>query len=96
MDQIPTPSATVSLAQLLSQYVVADESSMGEATGGQDAPVTEKVDEVVELKDNVCVGPFQMEILKGRAAKAPAYPMHTMTVPHRHTVVECGKACPLP
>ena len=35
-------------------------------------PAMEEVDEVVELKDNVRMGPFQIEILKGRAAKVPA------------------------
>ena len=58
--------------------------------------MTEEVDEVVELKDNVHVGPFQTEILKGRAARVPAYHMHVMIVPIRHTEVESGKAHPLP
>ena len=86
----------VCLAQLLSRCVVADETSMSEVLGGQDAPTTEEVDEVVELKDIVCVGPFQTEILKGRAARVPAYHMHIMIMPIRHTEVESGKAHPLP
>ena len=68
----------------------------GEASGGQDAPVMEEVDEVVELKDNVHMGPFQTEILKGRAAEVPACHMHVMILPIRHVEVESGKACPLP
>ena len=75
---------------------MADESSTGEVSGGQDVPMTDDVDEVVELKDNVHVGPFQTEILKGRAARAPAFHMHVMIGPIRHTEVESGKACPLP
>ena len=75
---------------------MADESSTGEASGGQDAPMTEDVDEVVELKDNVCVDPFQTEILKGRAARAPAHHTHIMIVLIRCAEVESGKACPLP
>ena len=75
---------------------MADESSTGEASGGPDAPVTEEVDEVVELKDSVCVGPFKMEILKGRAARAPAYHTYVMIAPLRHAEVEGGKAHPLP
>ena len=63
---------------------------------GQDAPVTEEVDEVVELKDNVCMGPFQMEILKGRAARASTYHMHIMIMPIRCVELESGKAHPLP
>ena len=86
----------VCLAQLLSQCVMADEPSTSEVLVGQDAPATEEVDEVVELKDNVYVGPFQMEILKGRAARVPAYHTHVMIVPIRHAEVESGKACPPP
>ena len=54
------------------------------------------MDEVVELKDNVCMGPFQMEILKGRAARVPAYHTHVMIAPIRCAEVESGKAHPLP
>ena len=75
---------------------MADESSTSEAPGGQNIPATEEVDEVVELKDNVCIGPFQMEILKGRAVKDLTYHTHIMIVPLRHALVESEKACPLP
>ena len=95
LDQISTLWATAHLAQLLWQHFVADESSTGEALGGQDAPRTEGVDEVVELKDNVHVGSFQTEILKGRAARASTFHMHIMIVPIRHAEVESGKECPL-
>ena len=74
--------------------VAADESSTGEASGGQDVPTTDEI--VVELKDNVHVGSFQTEILKGRAAKAPTHHTHVMIMPIRCTEVEGGKACPLP
>ena len=77
-------------------HVMADKSSTGEASGGQDAPTTDEMDEVVELKDNVRVGPFQTEILKGRAGRAPAHHTHVMIMPIRHAEVESGKACPLP
>ena len=62
---------------------MADESSTSEASGGHDTPAMEEVDEIVELKDNVCVGPFQTEILKGRAAKVPAHHTHIMIAPLR-------------
>ena len=75
---------------------MADEPSTGEVSGGQDAPVTEEVDEVVELKDNVHMGPFQTEILKGRAARVPTYHTHIMIMPIRCAEVESGKAHPLP
>ena len=47
-------------------------------------------------QDNVHVGPFQTEILKGRAARAPAYHTHVMIMPIRHAEMESGKAHPLP
>ena len=68
----------------------------GEALGGQDTPMMEEVDAVVELKDNVHVGPFQTEILKGRADKPPTHDTHIMIAPLRDSVFESGKAHPLP
>ena len=68
LDQISTPWAMVHLAQLLSWCVVTEESPQCEASGGQDAPMTDEMDEIIYMKDNVCVGPFQAEILKGRVA----------------------------
>ena len=96
LDQISTPWATVCLAQLLSQCVVADKSSTDEELGAKGAPTTDEMDEVVDMKDNLCVGSFQTEILKGRAAKVAAHDMHVMIMPIRHAEVESGKACPLP
>ena len=58
----------VHLAQLFSQCVMTEESPRGEASGGQDAPMTDEMYEIMEIKDNVHVGPFQAEILKGRVA----------------------------
>ena len=54
------------------------------------------MDEIVEMKDSVHVGPFQAEILKGRIARVPAHDMHLMVVPISCADVESGKACPLP
>ena len=68
LDQISTPWAMVRLVQLLSWHVMTEESSTREASGGKDAPMTDEMDKIVEMKDNVRVGPFQAEILKGRVA----------------------------
>ena len=38
-------------------------------SGGQDAPTTEEVDEVVELKDNVC-GPISDRNFEGKSSKS--------------------------
>ena len=54
------------------------------------------MDEVIKMKDNVRVGPFQAEILKGRVTQAPAQDAHVMVVPIRHADMVCGKARPLP
>ena len=67
MDKILTLWATVCLVQLLSQRIITEESHKDKNTAGQ-----ETMDEVIKMKDNVRVGPFQMEILKGRVAQAPA------------------------
>ena len=75
---------------------MAEESPTGEALGGQDAPMIENVNEVVEMKDNVHVGPFPTEILKVRATRAPTHDTHVMIVSIRYAEVESGKACPLP
>ena len=55
----------------------------------------DEMNEVVEMKDNVRVGPFQIEILKGRVGRAPTHDMHLMVMPIRHEEVESGRACPL-
>ena len=86
----------VCLAQLLSWCVVTEMSSVDGVSGGKDAPTTDEMDEVVEMKDNVCVGPFQTEILKGRVARVPTHDTHLMVVPIRHAEVESGRAHPLP
>ena len=57
----------VCLAQLL-LCVVTEESPRGKMSAGQDAPATDEMDKIIEMKDNVHVGPFQAEILKGRVA----------------------------
>ena len=58
-------------AVVVMQCVMTEESPTGEASGGKDAPMTDEMDEIMEMKDNVHVGPFQTEILKGRVARVP-------------------------
>ena len=67
MDKILTPWVTVCLAQLLSQCVITEGSHTDKDTAGH-----ETMDADIEMKDNVCVGPFQTDILKGLVAQAPA------------------------
>ena len=75
---------------------MTEESHKDKNAVRQDAPVTDEMDEVVEMKDSVCVGLFQTEILKGRVTRVPAHDTHVMVAPIRHPEVESGKACPLP
>ena len=70
---------------------MTEEPHKDKNTAGHDA-----IDEVIEMKNNVPVGPFQAEILKGRVAQVSAQDTHIMVVPIRHADVECGKAHPLP
>ena len=78
MDKILTLWVTVHLMQLLLRCVVTEESDTDKDTAGH-----ETMDKVIEMKDNVCVGPFQTEILKGRFAQVPAQDTHVMVVPIR-------------
>ena len=45
------------------------------------------MDEIIKMKDNVRMGPFQTEILKGRVAQVPAKDTHVMVAPIRHAEV---------
>ena len=80
MDKISTPWVTVCLAQLLLRCVMTEESHKDKNTASH-----ETMDEVIEMKDNVCVGPFQAEILKGRVAQMPTQDTHVMVAPIRCT-----------
>ena len=66
-----------------SQRVVADEPSTRGVLGGQDAPTTDEIDEVVELKDNLCMGPWKM----GNHAHFPQDCKYCMLTPHSQLVV---------
>ena len=70
---------------------MTEESHKDKNAAGQDAPATDEMDEVIKMKDSVCVGPFQAEVLKGRVARAPAHDTHIMVAPIRHAEVEMGK-----
>ena len=72
------------------------ESHKDKNAAEQDAPATDEMNEVIEMKDSVSVGPFQAEIFKGRIAQAPAHDTDVMVAPIRCAEVESGKACPLP
>ena len=58
--------------------------------------VRRSIDEIIEMKNNVHVGPFQTEILKGRVAQTPAKDTHVMVVPIQCAVMVWGKARSLP
>ena len=51
---------------------------------------------MVELKDTVCMGPFQMEILKGKVKKLPTRDTHVMITHVRYSEVKKGQAHLLP
>ena len=54
------------------------------------------MDGIIEMKDNVRVGPFQTKILKRRVTQAPAKDTHIMVAPIRHAEVVRGKEHSLP
>ena len=56
----------------------------------------EEINVVVELKDNVHVGPFQMEILQGKVKELLMCDAHIMITPIIYPGVKKGQACLLP
>ena len=66
MDRISTSWVTVHLAQLLSQCVMTEETHKDKGAADTDAPAAGEVDEVIDMKGSIHVGPFQAEILEGR------------------------------
>ena len=65
--------------------------------GGRKDNNIEEINVVVKLKDSVCVGPFQMEILKGKVKELPTCDdTHIMITPVRYSEVKKGQAHSLP
>ena len=64
--------------------------------GGQEDDNVEQINVVVELKDSVHVGPFQMEILKRKVKELPMHDAHIMITPVRHSGVKKGLVHSLP
>ena len=90
LDQLVMPWATIHLAQLLSQRGGVEDTLQEDMVGGQEDDNMEKINVVVELKDSVHVGPFQMEILKGKVKEPPMHDAHIMITPVRHSGVKKG------
>ena len=96
LDQLAMPWATICLAQLLSQRGGVEDTSQEGAVGGQEDDNVEEINVVVELKDSVCMGPFQMEILRGKVKELPTCITHVMITPVRYSEVKKGQAHLLP
>ena len=94
MDQISTPWATVHLSQLLSQHIIAESTQKG--AEGTNAPAEKEVDMMVEMRSSTQVGPFQIEILKGKIAHAPTQDTHVMVTPIGRTALKRDGARQLP
>ena len=56
----------------------------------------EEINVVMELKDSVHMGPFQMEILKEKVKEPPTHDAHVMITPMIYSRVNKGQACLLP
>ena len=96
LDQLVMPWATIRLAQLLSQRGWVEDTSQEGTVGGQEDDNVEEINVVVGLKDSVYVGPFQMEILKGKVKEPPTCDAHVIITPVRYSEVKKGQAHLLP
>ena len=89
------PWATVHLAQLLSQCVIAD-GTPEEGAEGANVPGEKEVNKVVEMGSSAHVGPFQTEILEGKISQPPARDMHVMVTPIGHAELKEDRGHQLP
>ena len=90
LHQLATPWATIHLAQLLSRRGGVEDTLQKGAVGSWEDDSMEEINVVVELKDSVHVGPFQMEILKGKVKELPIHNAHVIITPMRYSGIKNG------
>ena len=103
MDRLSTPWAMVRASHLLSRQgtVVEDPGVAGDGPTEQGAtalkpPVSQDLDEPVFMKENVRLGPFQIQILECRVKTLIGESTHIMVTPLRAGETQPGGVWPLP
>ena len=96
LDQLVMLWATIRLAQLLSWRGGVEDASQEGTVGNQKGDSVEEINVVVQLRDSVHVGPFQIKIVKGKVKKPPMHDAHIMITPIRYSEVKKGQVCLFP
>ena len=101
IDHLSTPWATVQMAQLLScqrSMAVFTPESAGEAQseGGSGGPQEVDVDELVTVRESICLGLFQAKIIEGQAKPLLGDMAHVMIMPLKAGEGQSWEARPLP
>ena len=103
MDRISTPWAMVRASRLLSWWdtVVADPGTAGdgpieEGAAAVKPPMSQDLDEPVLMRENVRLGPFQIQILECRVKPVIEERAHVMVTPLRTGETQPGGVQPLP
>ena len=86
IDHLPMLWATVWMAQLLSCQKGTAVSTLGntgetQSEGASKRPQEVDVDELVTVKESICLGPFQMEIIEGWVKPLLGDTAHVMIMP---------------
>ena len=101
IDHLSMPWAMVQMAQLLScqkGMAVSTLESTWEAhsEGASGGPQGVDVDELVTVRESVCLGPFQTEIIEGRVKPLLGDTAHVMITPLKAGEGQSQEARPLP
>ena len=101
IDCLPMPWATVQMAQLLScqkSTVVFTPGNVGKAQseGASGRPQEVDVDELVTVRESVCLGPFQTKIIEGWVKPLLGDMAHVMIMPLKAGEGQPWEARPLP
>ena len=87
IDHLSMPWATARMVQLLSCWkstaVFASGSAETQVKGASGGPQEVDVDELVMVRESVCLGPFQTEIIEGRVKPLLRDTSHVMITPLR-------------
>ena len=101
IDHLSMPWAMMLMAQLLScqkSMVVFTPGNVGEAQseGASGGPQEVDLDELVTVRESICLGPFQTKIIEGRVKPLLGDTAHVMIMPLKVGEGQLQEARPLP
>ena len=100
IDHLSMPWATARMVQLLScqksTAVLAPGSAEAQSEGANGGPQEVDMDELVMVRESVCLGPFQTEIIEGQVKPLLGDMAHVMITPLRAGEDQLRDSRPLP